>query len=79
MTRPLTPFQLGEVISGEPHLYVSNPPITPLDSAVETDQTSYQNKPHGLRHFVAALRRRFRLRPTPEDALASALGKMFRP
>ena len=80
MPRPLnSSFQLAEVISGEPHLYVSNPPAQPLDSVIEADQTSHRNKPHGLKHFVAAVRRRFRLGPTPEEALASALGKTFRP
>lgn len=77
MTRPLTPFQLGEVISGEPHLYVSNPSARALDSAVETDQTSLSNESHCFKRFAAAVRRRFR--PTPEDAFATAFVKTFRP
>ena len=78
MTRPVTPFQLGEVITGEPQLYVANPPVPPLEAPVESDQTTHENKPHLFKRFAAALRRRFRLGPTPEDAITAALGKTFR-
>jgi len=76
MTRPLTPFQLGEVISGEPHLYVFNPPARPSDSAVETDQTSHPNEPHYFKRLAAAVRRRFG--PTTEDALATTVSPLQR-
>ena len=76
MSRPLTPFQLGDVITGDPHLYVTSPPARSLDSAVETDQTSPSNESHWFERFAAAIRRRFDL-PTPEDTLATSLGKTF--
>ena len=78
MTRPVTPFQLGEVITGEPQLYVANPPVPPLNSPVATDQATQQNESHPFKRFAAALRRRLRLGPTPEDAITAALGKTFR-
>ena len=79
MSRSLTPFQLGEVISGEPHLYVASPAARPLDAAVSTDQTSASNASHCFERFAAAVLRLFRLGPTPEDALATSPGKTFRP
>jgi hypothetical protein len=79
MTRPSTPFHLGEVITGEPQLYVANPPAPPPDTAAEADQAIPANEPHRFKRFVAAVRRRFRLGPTPEDALTTTLGKALRP
>ena len=71
MTRPLTPFRLGEVITGEPQLYVANRPAS-LDSAVETGQTKRSKERHHFKRFAAAIQRRFRLSPTPEAARATA-------
>ncbi len=79
MSRSLTPFKLGDVITGDPHLYVTSPPARPLDSAVETDQTSASNEPHWFERCAAAVLRLFRMGPTPEDALAASPGKTFRP
>ena len=78
MTRPSTSLQLGDVITGEPHLYVANPAAPSSDPAVETQNA----QPPGstpLRRFVAAIRRRLHLGPTPEDALAAGIGKAFMP
>ena len=79
MSRSLTPFQLGDVITGNPHLYVTSPSARSLDSAVSTDQTSASNAPHWFERRATAVLRFFRIGPTPEDALAAALGKTLRP
>jgi hypothetical protein len=79
MTRRLTSFQLGEVITGEPHLYVGNPPARPSGSVVEKHETSQPNDSHCFKRFVAAVRRRFRLGSTLEDTLTRPLGNAFRP
>lgn len=79
MTLQLEPFQLGEVVTGEPHLYVANPPAAPLDSTAETDQIPQAAPTNSLKRFAAAIRQLFRHGPTAEDALATALGKVFRP
>ena len=77
MTRPLPPFRLGEVISGEPHLYVSNPSVS--DSAIQTDQTSHPNEPHYFKRLAAAVRWRFHVGLTTADATATMARKAFRP
>jgi hypothetical protein len=76
MSKPSTSFQLGDVITGEPHLYIANPAPSSSDSpaaAIEPAQTSLFNR------FFAALRRTFRLGPTPDDSLARALDRAFTP
>jgi hypothetical protein len=77
MTRPSISFQLGDAITGEPHLYVGNPPAPGGYSAAETKSESQSAACNPLKQFAAAIRR-FRLGPAPEDALAAALGKVFR-
>ena len=79
MSRSVTPFQLGDVITGNPHLYLTSPPARPWDSAAETDQASASNESHWFARCAAAVLRVFRIGPTPDDALAAALGKKFRP
>jgi hypothetical protein len=79
MIRPSTSFHLGEVITGEPQLYVGNPSTLHADSDTETNSVPQPGNSHPLKRFVAAVQRRFRTGPTPEDALATGLGKAFRP
>jgi hypothetical protein len=67
MTRRLTSFQLGDVITGEPHLYVGNLPARPSESPVEKHEISQPNESHCFERFVAA------------DTLTSRLGNAFRP
>jgi hypothetical protein len=71
MTRPS--FQLGDVITGEPHLYTANPASPPPDSPLESHSVSQPTDTSLLKRFVAAVGRTFRAGPTPEDALAKAL------
>lgn len=78
MIRRSTSFQLGDVITGEPHLYVAHPPAQPTEAAAETNPVP-PAACNPLMRFAAAVRRRFRLGPTPEDAFSAALGKAFRP
>jgi hypothetical protein len=76
MHKPSTSFQLGDVTTGEPHLYVANPP------APESLGDSPANEPARLnrfRRFIAAVQRTFRLGPTPDDSLARALDRAFLP
>jgi hypothetical protein len=77
MTGPSTSFRLGDVITGEPHLYVPNPAAPPTDSAAETNPVPLAPG-NPLKRLAAAVRRRFRLRPKPEDALAAVVGKASR-
>lgn len=70
MTRPS--FQLGDVITGEPHLYTANPASPPPDSPLESQAVWQPPDTSSLKLFVAAIRRIFRVGPTPEDALAKA-------
>jgi hypothetical protein len=79
MSRSFTPFQLGDVITGEPHLYATSHAAQPLDAAFETDQTSASNASHWFERCTAAVLRFFRMGPTPEGALATSPGKTFRP
>jgi hypothetical protein len=79
MTRRLTLFQLGDVITGEPQLYVANPPALAAESVAETSPVSQPAACNPLKRFAAVIRRHLRLGPTPEDALAAAFGKAFRP
>jgi hypothetical protein len=73
MHKPSTSFQLGDVITGEPHLYVANP----FPFAIESAPTPAKLNP--LRRFMAAVQRTFRLGPTPDDSLARALDRAFMP
>ncbi len=77
MTRPSTSFQLGDVITGEPHLYVANHPSPPPESPVESPAAAQPAETNLLRRCLVAVRRTFRLGPTPEDALAAGLDKTF--
>jgi len=77
MVRRSTSFQLGDVITGEPHLYVANPPSPSTNSAFETEQVSAPADSNRLRRFVGAIRRTFSLGPTPENALAAGLDRVF--
>ena len=77
MHKPSTSFRLGDVITGEPHLYVANP-SAPSDALVEPPAAE-PTKANLLKRFVAAVQRSFRLGPTPDDSLARALYKAFRP
>jgi hypothetical protein len=79
MTRPSASFQLGDVITGEPHLYVANPPSSPSEFPVESVAAALPAKTNLLRRYLAAVRRTFRLGPTPTDALAAGLDRTFRP
>ena len=75
MRKPSTSFRLGDVITGEPHLYVANP-CAP-DSPVEL--TASEPSKHRLTRFFAAVQRTFRFGPTPGDALAAGLDRAFMP
>jgi hypothetical protein len=77
MNRPSTSFRLGDVMTGEPHLYVANPP-SPSESDLQITQTAPAST-HPLRRFIAAVQRTFRLGPTPGDALAAGLDRAFMP
>jgi len=77
MRKPSTSFQLGDVITGEPHLYVPSP-SAPSDSFVESPAAE-QARLNFFRQFFAGVRRTFRLGPTPEDSLARAFDKAFMP
>ena len=71
MTR--TSFQLGDVITGEPHLYTANPASLSRHSLLESQSVSQPTNKSLLKRFVAAVWRIFCVGPTPEDALAKAL------
>jgi len=79
MTPPSTSFQLGDVITGEPHLYVANPPSLPSDSPTEPHEVAPAAQTNLLKRCAAAMRRTFRLGPTPENALAAGLDRVFLP
>ena len=70
MSRPSTSFRLGDVITGEPHLYITNPPASSQDAAPAAETNL-------LKRCAAAIRRTFRLGPTPENALAAGLERVF--
>lgn len=74
MTRSSTPFQLGEVISGEPHLYVANPPAPPADSFVEQPPASEPKETSPLRRFAT-----WCVFVVGHGALAAAFDKALRP
>jgi hypothetical protein len=78
MTRPPISFQLGDAITGEPQLYVSNPPAPAEDSAAEARRGSQPAACNPLKQFATVIGGRFRVGPAPEDALAAALGRIFR-
>ena len=73
MTKPSL-FQLGDVITGEPHLYVANPP-SPTDLLESHAEPATTNP---FKRFTATIRRTFRLGPTPDDALAAGLDRAFK-
>jgi len=77
MHKPSASFQLGDVITGEPHLYVANPPA-PSDPDVAS-MASEPPRLNRFRRFTAAVARIFRLGPTPDDSLARALDRAFMP
>jgi hypothetical protein len=76
MSKPSTLFRLGDVITGEPHLYLANPCAS--DSFVEA-AASEPPKHKLLTRFLAAVQRTFRFGPTPGDALAAGLDRAFMP
>ena len=69
----LSLFQLGDVITGEPHLYVANPP-SPTDFSESHAEPATTNP---FKRFAVTVRRTFRLGPAPDDALAAGLDKAF--
>ena len=75
MTRPS--FKLGDVITGEPHLYVANPPAPPADTAAEPPPASELKNTNPFRRALA--RCMFVFGSTRDDALAAALDKAPRP
>jgi hypothetical protein len=77
MSKPSTSFRLGDVITGEPHLYVANPPA-PADSLAESPDAA-PVRTSLLKRCVAAIQRAFRLGPTPDDSLARAFDRAFLP
>jgi len=79
MSRPSTSFQLGDAITGEPHLYIANPPASPSDTAIESQDVAPAGQTNLLKRCAAAIRRTFRLGPTPENALAAGLERVFMP
>ena len=78
MTRPFTSFRLGDVTTGEPHLYVANPAPLPSDSPTEPHEVA-SPETNFLKRCAAAVSRTFRLGPTPENALAAGLDRVFLP
>jgi len=70
----LSLFQLGDVITGEPHLYVASPP-SPTDFLESHAEPATTNP---FKRFTATIRRTFRLGPTPDDALAAGLDRAFK-
>jgi hypothetical protein len=74
MTKPSL-FQLGDVITGEPHLYVANPPSP--TGFLESWQIAEPVTTNPLKRFTAAVRRTFRLGPTPGDTLAAGRDRAF--
>jgi hypothetical protein len=78
MTRPSTSFHLGDVTTGEPHLYVANAPSPPGDSPTEPHEIA-PPATNLLKRCAAAIGRTFRLGPTPENALAAGLDRVFLP
>jgi len=77
MSRPSTSFPLGDVMTGEPHLYIAHP-SAPSDALVESPAVE-PAKLNLLRRFIVAVGRTFRLGPTPDEALARALDRAFTP
>ena len=76
MVRRSTSFQLGDVITGEPHLYVANPVSPASDSPIEPQGVA-PAETNLFKRCAAAIRRTFRLGPTPENALAAGLDRVF--
>jgi hypothetical protein len=77
MSKPSSSFQVGDVITGEPHLYIANPSAL-ADSLVESPAAE-PAKPNLLKRCFAAVQRPFRVGPTPDESLARALNKAFTP
>jgi hypothetical protein len=80
MTRPRTPFQLADVISGEPHLYVSHPATRALDcELIEADQRALSKSRVRFTQAAATLLGRLRAYSTSQEALGAATGKALDP
>jgi hypothetical protein len=77
MTWPSASFQFGDMITGEPHLYVANSSSPPSDAAVAAPEAPVQTSL--VKQSVAIVRRTFRLGFPSGDALAAGHDRAFKP
>ena len=77
MPRPW--LQPGDVITGEPQLYVTNRACQTFNFTVEPQAISQVAKANLVKRFTAAVRRNFSLGTTPEVALTAGIDKAFAP